>query len=55
MRRQPMDEAEKEIAEGLSDLVDGLPLALATIGGYKHDSSSSMQELSDNLHSSFEV
>lgn len=50
-----MDKAEKRIAEGLSALVDGLPLALATIGGYMHDSSSSMQELSDNLHSSSKV
>ena len=50
-----MDEAEEEIAEELFDLVDGLPLALATIGAYMHDSSSSIQELSDNLHSSSKV
>ena len=51
IRRQPIDEAEKDIAEGLSYLVEGLPLTLTTFGGYMYGSSSSMQERSDNLHS----
>lgn len=53
IQKQPTDEKEEEIARGLSDTVDGLPLAIATIGGYINQSGSNLAEYIETLkHSS---
>lgn len=41
LERNPDDDDEQETAREISDYLGGLPLALSTIGGYMHESSSS--------------
>ena len=52
LRREPQDEEELDYARGISDLVDGLPLALATIGGYMHSVGTSISTYYRNLKTS---
>ena len=52
LRRDPIDEEEKESAEKISDLLDGLPLALATIGGYINQTVSNASDFLENLKTS---
>lgn len=44
LERQPVDEAEDNLARETSEIVGGLPLAIATIGGYINESESSVEE-----------
>lgn len=52
LRRGPIDEEEKESAQQISDLLDGLPLALATIGGYINQTVSDVPDFLESLRSS---
>lgn len=53
LQRDAADEKDEEIARELSDTVDGLPLAIATIGGYINQSESNLVEYIQTLkHSS---
>ncbi|KAG8533100.1 uncharacterized protein KY384_001883 [Bacidia gigantensis] len=53
LQRDAADEKEEEMARKLSDTVDGLPLAIATIGGYINQSQSNLVEYTQTLqHSS---
>ena len=49
IQRDPIDDKESESAKQLSDLLDGLPLALATIGGYINQTVSTVPEFLENL------
>ena len=49
LRRDPVDDEERDSAEKISDLLDGLPLALATIGGYINQTVSNVPEYLENL------
>lgn len=53
--RVPNDEDEEEAAKQVSGNVDGLPLAIATIGGYIQQSEISIPEFLDNLKRSSNV
>lgn len=44
LERLPVDEAEENLARETSRIVGGLPLAIATIGGYINESESSVAE-----------
>lgn len=44
LERDPADETEKALARETSAIVGGLPLAIATIGGYINESESSVEE-----------
>ncbi|KAI4119278.1 MAG: hypothetical protein LQ345_000801 [Seirophora villosa] len=44
LEREPTDEAESNLARETSAIVGGLPLAIATIGGYIKESESSVEE-----------
>lgn len=44
LERAPSDEAEQNLAQETSRIVGGLPLAIATIGGYINESESSVAE-----------
>jgi hypothetical protein len=52
LQRKPQDEDELEDARKISDLVDGLPLALATIGGYMNQVGTSVSTYYHNLKTS---
>lgn len=52
IRAEPADEKEEEIARELSDTVDGLPLAIATIGGYVNQSGSNLVDFIGRLKTS---
>jgi hypothetical protein len=52
LQRKPQDEDELEYARKISDLVDGLPLALATIGGYMNQVGTSVSNYYHNLKTS---
>ena len=52
MQAKPADEKEEEIARELSDAVDGLPLTIATIGGYLNQSGSNLVEFVGKLKTS---
>lgn len=47
LERDPADETEKALACETSAIVGGLPLAIATIGGYINESESSVEEFLD--------
>lgn len=47
LERDPADETEKGLARETSAIVGGLPLAIATIGGYINESESSVEEFLD--------
>lgn len=47
LERDPADETEKALARETSAIVGGLPLAIATIGGYINESESSVEEFLD--------
>ena len=53
--REPADDDEKEAARGVSDVVDGLPLAIAAIGGYIQQSEITIPEFLDNVKRSSNV
>ncbi|MCJ1398272.1 hypothetical protein MMC11_001469 [Xylographa trunciseda] len=44
LERDPADEIEESLAREISQIVGGLPLAIATIGGYINESESSVKE-----------
>ncbi|KAI4251991.1 MAG: hypothetical protein LQ352_004528 [Teloschistes flavicans] len=44
LEREPTDETESDLARETSAIVGGLPLAIATIGGYIKESESSVEE-----------
>lgn len=52
LQRDPLDEEELEYAKKIADLVDGLPLALATIGGYMNQVGTSVSMYYENLKTS---
>ncbi len=52
IQKEPTDEKEEEVAQELSDTVDGLPLAIATIGGYINQSGSNLTEYIETLKTS---
>ena len=52
IQAEPVDEKEEEIARELSDTVDGLPLAIAIIGGYINQSESNLVEFIGKLKTS---
>ena len=52
IQAEPADEKEEEIARELSDTVDGLPLAIATIGGYINRSGSNLVDFIGKLKTS---
>ena len=52
IQAEPVDEKEEEIARELSDTVDGLPPAIATIGGYINQSGSNLVEFIGKLKTS---
>ena len=52
LQRDPLDNDEVESARRISDLLDGLPLALATIGGYINQTNSVVAEYLENLRTS---
>ncbi len=52
IQKEPAGEKEEEVARELSDTVDGLPLAIATIGGYISQSGSNLVEYIETLKTS---
>lgn len=52
LQRPAHDEDELEYARKISDLVSGLPLALATIGGYMNQVGTSVSTYYENLRTS---
>ena len=52
IQKEPADEKEEQVARELSDSVDGLPLAIATIGGYINQSGSNLVEYVETLRTS---
>ena len=52
LQRKPADEKEEEMAQELSDMIEGLPLAIATIGGYLKCSRSNLAKYIAALKSS---
>ena len=52
LQRGPADEKEKEMARELSDMIEGLPLTIATIAGYVKHSKSNLTEHIEALKSS---
>ncbi|KAL9036049.1 MAG: hypothetical protein Q9180_004523 [Flavoplaca navasiana] len=53
--REPADEDEEEAARGVSDVVGGLPLAIAAIGGYIQQSDLTILEFLDSIKRSSNV
>ena len=52
IQRDAANKEEEEMARILADTVDGLPLALATIGGYINKSGSDLQEYTETIQAS---
>lgn len=52
LQRKPLDEDEEEIGKQISDTQGGLPLAIATIGGYINASDCSVKEFLDDMETS---
>ena len=52
IQAEPADEKEEEIAREISEAVDGLPLAIATIGGYINQSGSNLVDFIGKLKTS---
>ena len=55
LERQAIDESEQQAAEEISKFVEGLPLAIAAIGGYINQSRSQVQGFLENLKRSSKV
>ena len=53
LERGPADEAEELLARETSRIIGGLPLAIATIGGYINESESSVEEFLHIMKRSF--
>ena len=52
LRRKPVNDNETETARQISDTLDGLPLAIATIEGYINESECSISEFLTNVRES---